>query len=61
MIPLIPKNLRTIRLWVLYNPKLRLIVEQKQFKYELRQPSKASGLKVVELKGFYFNGEVPRG
>ena len=54
MIPLVPKNLRTIRLWVLYNPKLRLIVEQKQFKYQLRQPSKTSGLVVIELKGSYF-------
>lgn len=49
-----PLNIvRTIKLWVLYNPKLQLIVEQKKFKYELRQPSKASGLVVVEMKGFY--------
>lgn len=44
---------RKIRFFALYNPKLRLIVEQKRFKYELRQPSKASGLVVVELTGFY--------
>ena len=51
MIPIVPKNLRTIRIWVLYNPKLRRIVEQKRFKYELREPSKDSGLVAVELKG----------
>lgn len=49
-----PLNIvRKIRLWVLYNPKLQLIVEQKKFKYELRQPSKTSGLVVVEMTGLY--------
>jgi hypothetical protein len=59
MLRLVPKNVRTIRLWALYNPKLRLIVEQKRFKYELRTPSKNSGLVVLELKGFYVNGSSP--
>lgn len=46
-------GLRTVKMWVRYNPKRREIVDQKPFKNQLAEPSKSSGDVIFEMRGFY--------
>lgn len=52
-IPIVSKNLRTVKFWVRYRPKSREVVQIQKYKHELGEPSKASGDVIVECKGFY--------
>lgn len=51
---------RKIKFWVIYDSKRKRIVDEKPFKYQLREPRRGSGLHLVEMTGFYVRPPSPQ-
>lgn len=47
--------LRTVKVWVLYDPLSKVIMQMEQHKYQLPMPSKESGCVIFQLRGHYLS------
>lgn len=44
---------RKVHVWALYDPATRMVNSFHKFKYQVPVPRRGSGLKIVQLTGFY--------